>query len=89
MGVGICVHASHFLNTISTMFQRSRLRRSPFCSVASIAGALSGAVVSVVLDGFALGLFIAQPEKMRGSLHMCKGVKAFLSRSVTLSQISL
>ena len=46
-------------------------------------------VVSVVLAGFAFGLFTEQSVNMRGLLRMWVGVKKFLARSATLSWSSL
>ena len=77
--------ASVFMTRMSwtvsvTFYQRSRIRRSPFCSMASGGGAPSWSVEPLVPAGLAFGLFTVQPAKMRGSLRTLEEVKALPAR---------
>ena len=64
--------------TLSVPFyQRSRISRYPFCSVASGSNASSWSVETPVLAGLAFGLFTAQPAKMRGVVVHVRGSEGF------------
>ena len=76
--------------TLSVPFwQRSRIRRSPLCSVASSGGVSDWAVVDFYLASFAFVLSTVQPANMRGLSRTWEGLKAFPVRSATLSRRSL
>ena len=52
-------------------YQRSWIRRPPFCSVASGGGVPSWSIEPLVPAGLASGLFTEKPAKIKVSLCMC------------------
>ena len=67
MGLVVCVHDAHVLNTGSPILSEVTDQEVTLFYVASSGRVLSGTVVPLVLAGFSFGLFMVQPANMRGS----------------------
>ena len=70
MGLGICVHDAHVVNTGSPFLSEVTDQEFTLLFVASSGGVLSGNGVALVLASFDFGLFTAQPSQMRGLSRM-------------------
>ena len=67
MGLGICGHDAHVLNTVSPVLTEVMDQEVPFWYVASSPCVANVAFVDLYLARFTFGLFTTQPEKMSGS----------------------
>ena len=86
MGLGICFHDDHVVNTVSNILPEVTDQEVTLILQGPIGGVEAGTVVTLDLTGSTFGLFTSQPDKMRGLLRIWDGVKDFPARSATLSQ---